>query len=111
MYAPQAFAERFGPQQSDLVVAILGASYLDALLEDLLMTRVIADRKSKVVTRPGFVRRADTAFALGLLSRDSLDDLHAIAEIRNHFPHKVLDAEASFRATKLGTPSANLSSP
>lgn len=110
MYTPQAFAERFGPQQSDLVVAILGASYLDALLEDLLMTRVIPDRKSKVVTRPGLVRRAETAFALGLLSRDSLDDLDAIAEIRNHFAHKVLDAEASFRDTEVAALSAKLSS-
>src|ERR1700704_1472463 len=97
MYTPKAFAERFGPQQSDLVVAILGASYLDALLEDLLKTRVIAHKKSKVVTRHGFVRRAETAFALGVLSRDSLDDLRAIADIRNHFAHKVLEAEALFQ--------------
>jgi len=110
MYTPKAFAERFGPQQSDLVVAILGASYLDALLEDLLMTRVIADRRSNVVTRPGFARRAETAFALGLLSRDSLDDLHAIAEIRNYFAHKVLDAEASFRDSEVTALSAKLSS-
>lgn len=97
MYTPQAFAERFGPKQSDLVVAILGANYLDALLQDLLRTRVIVHKASKVVTEQPFVRKAQTAFVLGLVSRDSIDDLRAIAEIRNHFAHRVLDENASFQ--------------
>src|SRR2546425_116137 len=44
---PHDFSSRFAADQSDLTVAILGASYLDALLEDLLRTYLVQSGEAK----------------------------------------------------------------
>jgi len=107
---PHDFSSRFAADQSDLTVAILGASYLDALLEDLLRTYLVQSREAKELFGQTFTRKARIAFALGLVSRDTLDDLGAIADVRNYFAHRVLVESASFNDPEMAEVCRRLSS-
>src|SRR5438876_10949553 len=93
---PHEFSARFAADQRDLTVAILGASYLDALLEDLLRAYLVQSGEAKELFGQPFKRKARIAFALGLASRDTVDDLVIIADVRNYFAHRVLAESASF---------------
>jgi DNA-binding MltR family transcriptional regulator len=79
---------------SDRVVAILGAAYLDSILEQLLLAvfdnsddtagELISGGRG-VISSNGV--RFRVAFCLGLLNADERDDLENIGKIRNQFAH------------------------
>lgn len=79
--------------ESDRVVAIVGAAYLDSLLEKLLRAVLIdtpdeADRLLRPDAPLGSNgSRAQLAYCLGLIRVDQRDDLKIVAKIRNLFAH------------------------
>lgn len=77
----------------DRVIAVVGAAYLDAML-DRLFREVLIDAEKEVdrLLRPeGAIgangTRYQLAFCLGLITHDQRDDLKLIAQIRNRFAH------------------------
>jgi DNA-binding MltR family transcriptional regulator len=81
-------------KESDRGVALIGAAYLDEVLEQLLRA-VLVDRKKHVddllgCERPlaSFSARISMAYCLGLLDQDFYDDLQLIRKIRNDFAHR-----------------------
>jgi DNA-binding MltR family transcriptional regulator len=78
---------------SDRVIAIVGAAYLDSLLEQLLLAIFVSDieevRKLLSPDRPlgSTVPRYQLAYCLGLIEKQELEDLKTIAKIRNKFAH------------------------
>jgi len=78
---------------SDRVVAVVGAAYLDSVL-DRLLRRVFINAADDVerLLRPDAPlgsngSRYQLAYCLGLITRDQRDDLKTIAKIRNTFAH------------------------
>jgi hypothetical protein len=93
---PQVFREQLGADQPDLIVAILAASYLEALLGELLSRVLVSCADADGILRDAVNRKIRLAYALGLITQTTRDDLVAITEIRNHFAHHVLDRAAAF---------------
>lgn len=87
---------------SDRVIAVVGAAYLDDCVESLLRAalRDDFDAVDGLVGQFGPLgsngARARLAYCLGLVSRDHYDDLRRVADIRNKFAHnyrlRTLDA-------------------
>jgi DNA-binding MltR family transcriptional regulator len=79
--------------KSDRVIAIVGAAYLDSVLDSLLRAVLIESRDDVDVllgqTGPLGANGAgcQLAYCLGLITRDQRDDLKMIAKIRNKFAH------------------------
>jgi DNA-binding MltR family transcriptional regulator len=78
----------------DRVLAVVGAAYLDSLVEDILRATFIpekdeADRLLKP-NRPlgSNGARYQLAYCLGLIGKEERDDLETIAAIRNAFAHR-----------------------
>jgi hypothetical protein len=81
-------------EETDRAAAILGAAYLDSLLEQLLRDYFIQDAVVEELLgtdRPlcNFSARIDASFALGLVSTAVHRDLHFVRKIRNKFAHKI----------------------
>lgn len=78
----------------DRVLAVVGAAYLDSLLEELLRAVFIGDRDdSDSLLAPDRAlgsngSRYQLAYCLGLIDKKERDDLKMIARIRNAFAHK-----------------------
>jgi DNA-binding MltR family transcriptional regulator len=79
--------------ESDRIVAIVGAAYLDSLIESLLRA-VFIDTPNEaddllLPERPigSNGARYQLAYCLGLITRDQRDDLKTIGKIRNRFAH------------------------
>jgi DNA-binding MltR family transcriptional regulator len=77
----------------DRVIAVVGAAYLDSML-DRLFRAVLIDSAADVdgLLRPDGAlgsngTRYQLAFCLDLIARDQRDDLRLIAKIRNKFAH------------------------
>ena len=90
-------------EQSDRIVAIVGAAYLDSTLDSLLRAAFI-DARDEVdrLFRPDAPlgsngSRCQLAYCLGLITCDQRDDLKIIAKIRNVFAH-------DFKALSFDTP-------
>lgn len=90
-------------KQNDRTVAIVGAAYLDSMLDSLLRATFIdvPDETDRLL-RPdaplgSHGSRCQLAYCLGLITRDQCDDLKTIAKIRNAFAHdfKARDFNAS----------------
>lgn len=86
---------------SDRVVAIVGAAYLDGLLDSLLRA-VFASANGSVDRLLGLDGplgsngvRIHLTYALGLISQDQQEDLKAVAKIRNRFAHTFQDLSFS----------------
>lgn len=81
--------------ESDRGAAIVGAAYLDVLLEIMIRERLkkdgpIVDRLFETNGSLGsFGARADIAFAMGLFSELVHRDLTHIRKIRNYFAHNL----------------------
>lgn len=79
--------------ESDRIVAIVGAAYLDALLESLCRAVFIeTGDEAERLLRPdaplgSYGSRCQLAYCLGLVKKDQRDDLRTIAKIRNLFAH------------------------
>lgn len=77
----------------DRVIAVVGAAYLDAMLDRLLRESFIdAEKEVDRLLRPeGAIgangTRYQLAYCLGLITHDQRDDLKLIAQIRNRFAH------------------------
>jgi DNA-binding MltR family transcriptional regulator len=84
--------------ESDRAAAILGASYLETLLEKLLRARFVQAPATDMFSGHGplstFFSRADLAYALGLFHEGVYHDLTLIRRVRNEFAHNF--DEASF---------------
>ena len=83
----------------DRVLAIVGAAYLDSLLEQLFRAIFISDKGPNakkavddILDTHGILgsngARYQLAYCLGLINEKERDDLKMIAKIRNSFAHK-----------------------
>ncbi len=78
----------------DRVLAIVGAAYLDSLLERLFRAVFVEDKKQadNLLAPTGALgsngARYQLAYCLGLLEKKQRDDLRTIAKIRNAFAHR-----------------------
>lgn len=77
----------------DRVMAVVGAAYLDSIIEQLLRAAFMSDEEEAdrllAPDRPigATGARYQLAYCLGLISRDQRDDLKTIAKVRNLFAH------------------------
>lgn len=78
----------------DRVIAIVGAAYLDSLLEELLRAVFIEDsEEADKLLKPdrplgSTGARYQLAYCFGLIEKQERDDLQTIAKIRNAFAHR-----------------------
>jgi hypothetical protein len=93
------FSDSFREEKSDRAVAIIGAAYLDALLEHTLISFMVDDEKEvqKLLQHDGplgtFGGKITAAYCLGLIGTIIRDDLRLVGKIRNRFAH---DLRVSF---------------
>jgi DNA-binding MltR family transcriptional regulator len=79
---------------ADRVLAIVGGSYLDSLLEQILRAIFVEDKNEvdNLLAPTGVLgsngARYQVAYCLGLLDKHQRDDLKVIAKIRNAFAHR-----------------------
>lgn len=81
-------------RETQRAAPVLGAAYLDAVLEKLLRDSFATDlgRIDKLFDGGAgplgtFSAKIRTAYALGLLTKEDADDLHLVRRIRNRFAH------------------------
>jgi len=85
--------------ESDRAAAVLAAAYLDHLLGELIAATMAVEpaEVEELLYQKGngplgtFSARTNTAYCLGLFSKDETRDLHLIRKIRNDFAHKLVD--------------------
>jgi hypothetical protein len=85
--------------ETDRAAAVLGGSYLEAVLEQVIRSWMPPDHDNVVngfFDHHGFLgtigATKNMAFALGLVDGKEREDIQHIANIRNFFAHHVLDA-------------------
>ena len=80
-------------ESTDRVIAIVGAAYLDSMLDKLLRVVFIqaADDVDRLLRPDGPLgsngARYQLCYCLGLITREQRDDLKIVAKIRNTFAH------------------------
>lgn len=99
------FQKLFSYQEpNDIAIVIVGGSFLDSLLENILVeffpendneVKVLFDKDKPLGTYSGKVRMA---YCLGLVEKVVKDDLKVVGQIRNEFAHNL---ETSFSDTKI----------
>jgi DNA-binding MltR family transcriptional regulator len=83
----------FTDADSDLKVAIIGASYLDTCLRAFLHKKLIKSSITDKILQPdrgilgSLSGKADMLYAMGLMKKDHYENTRTIAEIRNKFAH------------------------
>lgn len=81
-------------KETDRGVALLGAAFLDDVLDVMLRAAFVEDAEAvSRILGPGrplesFGARAHLAYCIGLLSRDIYHDVNLIREVRNDFAHR-----------------------
>jgi DNA-binding MltR family transcriptional regulator len=91
--ALREFAFLFQEEKNERAAAIVGAAFLDTLLENILINFFIDDEKEvdKLLKpeRPvgTYGSRVALAYCLGLIGKVIRDDLRLIGKIRNKFAH------------------------
>src|ERR1019366_118088 len=76
-------------------IAIIGATFLDSILVDILAAFMIDDEKEveKLLSYDGalgtFFGRINAAYCLGLICKTVRDDLLVVNKIRNKFAHEL----------------------
>ncbi len=90
------FARLFEREDNDRAIAIVGAAFLDTLLEHVLITFLVDD-ESEVKRLMGYDRPFGTygnkiaaVYCLGLISKIIRDDLRYAQKIRNKFAHDLV---------------------
>jgi DNA-binding MltR family transcriptional regulator len=80
-------------EEPDRIIAIVGAAYLDSMIDSLLRAVFIdVPAETESLLRPDAPlgsngSRCQLAYCLGLITKDQRDDLRIIAKIRNYFAH------------------------
>lgn len=88
-----AFMDEF-QAESDRAAAVLGAAYLDDLLEELLELSFVGEGRTKQQLLDtnqalgSFGPRITTAYSVGLITQSEFTDLRIVKGIRNDFAHK-----------------------
>jgi DNA-binding MltR family transcriptional regulator len=86
-------------EKNDRGLVIVGAAFLDTLLEHILISFLVDDPKevAELLRYDGplgtYGSRTRAAYCLGLISKTIRDDLQLVGKIRNRFAH---DLSASF---------------
>jgi DNA-binding MltR family transcriptional regulator len=81
--------------ETDRAAAVLGGVYLESRLEELLRTKFVAmpELVEDLFKRQGalssFSAKISIAYAVGLISLRSAEDLHSVRRIRNAFAHQL----------------------
>lgn len=96
-----AFHTMFNERQSndERTIAIIGATFLDQLLENILINFMVEDEKEikRLIGIDGalgtYSSRVTATYCFGLISKTVRDDLRIVGKIRNRFAHHL---EASF---------------
>jgi hypothetical protein len=82
-----------GGTTDDRAIAVVGAAFLDSILERTLLNFMVDDEKevAKLVegTLGTFASRVTATYCLGLICKTVRDDLRNIGKIRNKFAHEV----------------------
>jgi DNA-binding MltR family transcriptional regulator len=101
---------------SDRAAAIVGASYLDELLKEVLLDYLVEDTNKndkELFSGNGplstFSSRINLSYRIGVISENERKMLHGIRGIRNEFAHKL--SGASFTDESIKQRSLNLSVP
>jgi DNA-binding MltR family transcriptional regulator len=86
------FSVLFGAQ--DLSCALLATAFVDHCLASVLQNYLVDGETTKEIMQPRgmlgeFVGRAKIAYCLGLIQKSILEEVRAIAEIRNEFAHEL----------------------
>lgn len=90
--------------ENDLAIAVVGATFLDTLLEHLLFNFLVDDEKEVnrllQYNQPlgTYSGRISMAYCLGLIGKTIRDDLRIVGKVRNRFAH---DLYASFEDEKI----------
>jgi hypothetical protein len=93
------FDRLFSTETSDRSLAIVGAAFVDTLMEHILRNFLVADEKEVArLLKPDqalgtFGSRAVLIYCLGLVGKIIRNDLRLLAKIRNRFAH---DLRVSF---------------
>jgi len=71
--------------------AILGIAYLDTLLNELLKVRLIENKDlfKRYIDRLNTDRRIALCYLVGIIDKNTKEDLDILNEIRNKFAHKI----------------------
>lgn len=91
-------------EENDRAIAIVGAAFLDTLLENILVNFLANDEKEvkKLLQYDQplgtYGNRITMAYCLGLIGKTIRDDLRSVGKIRNRFAH---DLYASFHDEKI----------
>jgi hypothetical protein len=97
--ALREFTRLFRDEKNERAAAIIGATFLDTLLEHCLTSLLVDDdkevRRLLEYDQPlgTFGSRASVAYCLGLIGKTIRDDLRLVGKIRNRFAH---DLDTSF---------------
>jgi DNA-binding MltR family transcriptional regulator len=93
--AEREFSFLFQEEKNERAAAIVGAAFLDTLLENILINFFIDDEKEvdKLLKneRPigTYGSRISLAYCLGLIGKTIRDDLRLVGKIRNKFAHNL----------------------
>ncbi|WP_345884952.1 hypothetical protein [Shewanella algae] len=116
MIEDQKILEEEFKGDSDRAAAIVGASYLDELLREILLEYLVEDTNKndkELFSGNGplstFSSRINLSYRFGIISENERKMLHGIRGIRNEFAHKL--AGASFTDESIRQRSLNLSVP
>jgi hypothetical protein len=89
----------FEQETNDRAIAIVGAAFLDTLLEHILVNFLVEDEKEvrrllqHDQSMGTYGNRTTAVYCLGLIGKMIRDDLRLVGKIRNRFAH---DLKASF---------------
>lgn len=98
-------------EENDRAIAIVGAAFLDTILEHILRAFLVSDEKEvdsllKYDKPLGtFSGRIAMTYCLGLIPKTIRNDLRTVAKIRNRFAH---DLNASFEEDQIRSWCSNL---
>ncbi|EHR39385.1 mannitol operon repressor [Alishewanella jeotgali KCTC 22429] len=116
MLEDQKILEEEFKGDSDRAAAIVGASYLDELLREIILEYLVEDtskNNKELFSGNGplstFSSRINLSYRFGIISENERMMLHGIRGIRNEFAHKL--AGASFSDESIKQRSLNLSVP
>jgi DNA-binding MltR family transcriptional regulator len=90
----------------DRSCAILGVSYLEFLLDQLLRQVFVQDEKAQqqLLNDQGplgtFSTKIELAYCLGLTTKEERDDLNLVRKVRNDFAHKLKSLTLGDRGIK-----------
>ncbi|UUY07088.1 hypothetical protein LRS11_14775 [Pseudomonas sp. J452] len=116
MLEDQKILEEEFKGDSDRAAAIVGASYLDELLREIILEYLVEDttkNNKELFSGNGplstFSSRINLSYRFGIISENERKMLHGIRGVRNEFAHKL--AGASFSDESIRQRSLNLSIP